>query len=94
VPMEAPNGKAFILWFVYAQFYQIDKKLIGYCRRCAGQDTPTCSYAYIDNGWSNPDTIDLDQIGTIECLIPTATVTTLLTLIRSGTTVIETKLST
>ncbi|KAH8797850.1 hypothetical protein F5884DRAFT_149161 [Xylogone sp. PMI_703] len=62
--------------------------------RCAGEGSRQCNHVSISNGRANPDTITYDQKGTIGCLVPTATFTTLSTVIASSSTLTELQLIT
>jgi hypothetical protein len=56
---------------------------------CTGNDPPTCNHIWITDGQENLDSVVLDQTGTIACLVPTATMTTLTTI--TGTSAITTQ---
>ena len=56
---------------------------------CTGQYSPICNNIWITGGQDNLDSIVLDQNGTIACLVPTATMTTLATITGTSTTITE-----
>ena len=67
-------------------------------RECAGGGVQGCSRLSIEGGSADIDDLTLQQMGTMECVVPIATLTTLTTAIRSTQTVVnavvETLLST
>jgi len=67
-------------------------------RKCAGDGNQSCSKASIIGGKADSEKLKSQQTGKIECVKPTATLTTLSTLVRGTTTlttsVVETLFST
>jgi hypothetical protein len=61
---------------------------------CMGEDLNTCNSLNITGGEADLDSIVIDQPGTVACLMPTATITTLATFTGSSTTVTEAASST
>ncbi|RDL41159.1 uncharacterized protein BP5553_01138 [Venustampulla echinocandica] len=57
--------------------------------QCAGKGTRSCSRLEIAGGPGNPDGLESHRNGTMECLVPTATFTTLSTSIRGTQTLVE-----
>jgi hypothetical protein len=93
IPLEAPNGDAYIWWYG-TSINTINLGELIQNRKCAGQAAPACNHITINQGTDNADAIILDQVGQIDCRVPTATLTTLLTLSNSLTTSIENLIST
>jgi hypothetical protein len=58
--------------------------------KCADQSLPSCSRVTISGGTSDLDNIIFNKYGSINCLFPTATQTTLITATSGGTTITET----
>ncbi|KAJ8062045.1 hypothetical protein OCU04_009825 [Sclerotinia nivalis] len=62
--------------------------------QCAGQQATGCVRVSLEGGSGNFDLLNIQQSGTVSCLMPTATYTSLLTITQRSTTMVSSMITT